>query len=84
LELFSEDLPRLIENVKKGEYKAITLRNHTVKMLTGTEFMLPMCCTCVNKQVKIEPPKPKNISVVPISIELIDDTQSPQDPMVSA
>ena len=44
----SEVLPLLIENVKKGEYKAITVRNHTVKMLTGHAQELPMCHTCVN------------------------------------
>ena len=84
LELFSEVLPLLIENVKKGEYKAITVRDHTVKMLTGNELKLPMCCTCVNKPVKIEPPKPKNMRVLPISIEVIEDTESSWDPGVGA
>jgi len=74
LELFSEVLPLLIENVKKGEYKAITVRNHTVKMLTGHAQELPMCHTCVNKSIKIEPPKLKNVQVVPYSIEVIEGT----------
>jgi len=74
LELFSEGLPRLVENVKKGEYKAITVRGYAVKKLTGIEFKLPMCYTCVNKLGKIEPPKSKNVQVVPYSIKMIEGT----------
>jgi predicted transcriptional regulator len=46
LETFSQLLPLLVESVKKGTYKAVTLRNHVVQTLTGTTFDLPMCCAC--------------------------------------
>ncbi|PPD57277.1 hypothetical protein [Dehalogenimonas etheniformans] len=46
LETFSQLLPLLVESVKKGRYKAVTLRNHVVQTLTGTTFELPMCCAC--------------------------------------
>lgn len=84
LEKFSEVLPLLLKGVKKGEYKAITVRNHTVKMLTGTEFTLPMCYACVNKSVRIEPPKPKKIPVIPFSISVVEDSGSSKDPGVGA
>ena len=84
LQLFSAVLPCLIEGVNKGQYKAVTVRNEVVKKLTGTDFKLPMCCTCTNKPVKIEPPKPKNMQVIPISIEVIEGTESSWDPVVGA
>jgi hypothetical protein len=55
-----------------------------VKVLTGTEFKLPMCCTCVNKPVKTEPPKPKNMLAVPISIKVIEGTEFSQHPGAGA
>jgi hypothetical protein len=84
LELFSAVLPCFIEGVNKGQYKAVTVRNEVVKKLTGTDFKLPMCCTCTNKPVKIEPPKPKNMQVIPISIEVIEGTESSWDPGIGA
>jgi len=80
LEMFSEVLPLLIENVKKGEYKAITVRNHTVQTLTGTTFELPMCCACPH--IVVQPiPRPEifvpTSSLTSLAASLLHDRLAP-------
>ena len=71
LQLFSEVLPMLIESVKNGDYNAITVRNLTIKTITGTEFKMPMCYNCINKPANIESSELKNAQVPPFSVKMI-------------